>query len=175
MESKKPINHDNSSFKDSLGRYLTIALFYETATGSKEEVVYTLKEKDYKGFLSIKRLYLEMEDITEYEFANKYFENWSHWKKLIASAWFKEHIDVWREELELKFKARSLNQIKRTAKSSAKEAFMANKYLLEKGWEKSTKDKSTVGRPTQEKIKQEAQRLHDEKEIVEKDAQRLLN
>lgn len=178
MKTQTPINPDNSKFKDNLGRYLTLSLFYETSLGSishRDDVMYTLKEHSYEGFPSLRELYLDMEDITEYNFANEYLGGWNHWKKLCKTAWFMEHLTEWREELELKLRARAFNEVKKTAKSSAKEAYMANKYLLEKGWEKDTNKKETVGRPTQEKIKKEAQRLHDEEKVVEDDAARILN
>ena len=65
---------------DGSGKPLTQGLFLEI--GYSDSALYTLKDNDHeyndKALPSIKRLYLEMEDVTEYEFANKYFLGWSH-------------------------------------------------------------------------------------------------
>ena len=78
MENKKIII-DRSALKDSKGRYLTQSLFLEL--GYKEQAVFTLKDDHYtynnKFYPSLKKLYLEEGDVTEYQFANKYLLGWA--------------------------------------------------------------------------------------------------
>lgn len=160
-----------SKFHNASGKFLTRNLFYETAVATKDQVLYTLKEHDHEGYPSLYRLYLEMEDITEYEFANKYFYNYRHWKEISESNWFKVYINRWREELDLKMKARALQDIIKTAKDSkSKSQLSAAKYLLEKGWEPK---ESSAGRPKKEEILKEARKLAEEEEKILSDAKRL--
>jgi hypothetical protein len=70
------------NFKGPQGIYLTKALFLETYVYDKNTVLYTLKSEDTPDFPSLRNLYLNEEDPSEYVFANKYFANWEHWSKL---------------------------------------------------------------------------------------------
>ena len=64
---------DKSKMLDSMQRPLTQSLFLEL--GYTDFAIFTLKEDDYvyndKTYISLKKLYLEMEDPTEYDFANE--------------------------------------------------------------------------------------------------------
>lgn len=143
---------DKTRLKDSQGRPLTQGLFLEVAYDTKY-AVYTKKDEDfeYEGVVypSLKRLYLEMEDPIEYDFANKYLLNWQQWQRICNNKLFKKEIDSWREELELKIRAGALKGLADAAYS--KDNVQAFKYLLEKGWEKRG-----AGRPTKK------QQEHDE-------------
>ncbi len=72
---------DKQKFISHKGIPYTQALFLELGY-DVEAAVYTLKEYDYTYqdtvYPSIKRLYLEMEDTTEYLFANEYFLSYNH-------------------------------------------------------------------------------------------------
>ena len=147
-------------FRNNTNGYYLKGLFYETTLADKTSVSYTLKNEDHVvgdiTYPSLYRLYLELEDTTEYVFANTYLFNWEHWERLVECNWFKPYLERWRKELELKLKAQSLARIKAIAKTSSKETFMANKYLLERGWE--PKDGQTKrGRPSTQEIKNAAQ------------------
>lgn len=136
---------DKEKLKNSQGKRYLRGLFYETTLEDKSTVVYTLKDKDHKGYPSLKRLYLEEEDLSEYNFANKYLDNYEHWLMLVNSLWFKEYLESWREELRLKLEAKYLNKLKEIAEDpeiSKKEAFQATKVLLDR------LKKRSVGRPT---------------------------
>jgi hypothetical protein len=114
-------------------------LFFETTTADKTWVLYTLKDREHEGFPSLYLAYMAMEDLTEYEFANKYLEGWEHWVMLTNCAWFKPYVERWRKELDLKIKARYLKGIKQEAASGSRNALGAMKYLLERGWEPKEK------------------------------------
>lgn len=140
---------DKTRFLDSAGKPLTQSLFLEI--GYAEQAVYTLKEEDhtYNGKLypSIKRLYLEMADVTEYDFANTYFIGWKHWKRLCDNKVIRSYIDEWREELELKMRAKG---IKEAIKAAELGGFQAAKWLADRGW-----DNKGAGRPTKAEIERE--------------------
>ena len=66
-------------FRDeTTGNFYTQGLFLELSYADLRNAVYTLKDFDYefkgKTYISIKRLYLEIGDPTEYEFAQACFE-----------------------------------------------------------------------------------------------------
>lgn len=136
-------------FLDSGGKPLTQSIFLEV--GYSDQAVYTLKEEDheYKGKLypSLKRLYLEMADVTEYEFANTYLLGWRHWKRLCENKLLRKYIDEWREELELKMRAKGVKEAIRAAEAGG---FQAAKWLSDKGW-----DQRGAGRPSKAEVERE--------------------
>ena len=146
------MNIDKRRLKDVSDRPMTQALFLEIGY-QEDKAVYTLKDQDheYKGntYPSLKRLFLEMEDVTEYEFANKYLLGWSHWKRMNENKALRKHFEEWREELELRLRAQGIRAI--IDQSADEKGFQAAKYLAEKGW-----DKKQVGRPSKhDKLREE--------------------
>lgn len=167
-----------AKFRDPSGnRLYTRSLFLEMLSSSNnnsetDTALYTLKPYDYKGLPSLKRLYLEMEDETEYNFAYKYFESYDHWMKIQELSWMKDLIAEWRHELQIKIKAGALTRIKVDAKSNSKSAFQANRYLLEKGWV-DKEEKRRVGRPSKAEIHKAIKEKAEEEERWMKDADRI--
>lgn len=152
---------DKKRFKDSSGRPLTQSLFIENGYRT-EFAVYTLKDDDheYKGntYYSLKKLFLELEDPTEYEFANMYLLGWSHWRRLNENKLMTKHFEEWREELELSLRAQGIRAI--IDQAADEKGFQAAKWLSDRGW-----SKNVVGRPSKsEKVREERMqaRLDDE-------------
>lgn len=118
---------------DTSGRPITQSMFLEV--GYSEAAIYTLKEVDHlyegKTYPSLKRLYLEEEDPTEYDFATKYLLGWKHWQRLCENKLIRKHIDEWREELEMKLRSRA---VKEMIKSAEKGGVQASKWLADRGW-----------------------------------------
>lgn len=170
--------YKGNKFKNSVGAHLLQALFFEVCVDvSRPDTLYTLKTEDHdadgKTYLSIHRAYVEMEDASEYQFALKYFDGWAHWKKLIECSWFKPYLEAMREELDMKLKARSLEKLKDIAADPLnKNHYMANKLIYENGLHIKT-DKR--GRPSKQKIIEEAQKIVKDTTEVEDDFERLLN
>lgn len=140
---------DKKKMLDGGGKPLTQSLFLEV--GYSEQSIYTLKDEDhmYEGKLypSLKRLYLEMEDLTEYEFANTYLLGWRHWKRLCENKLLRKSIDEWREELELKVRARGIREAVKAAEAGG---FQAAKWLADRGW-----SQRVAGRPSKEEVERE--------------------
>jgi len=139
---------DKSKFKTEQGSYITQSLFLEM--GYKTEfAVYTLKGEDHthKGVVypSLKKAYLNLADPTEYMFANKYFADWPHWKRLCENKMLVPHFNEWRDELELKLRSEAIQNVIDITASEGQGSFQAAKYLAERGW-----DKNKVGRPSKE-------------------------
>ena len=109
--------------------------------------MYTLKDFDHNGYPSLYRLYMEIEDPTEFLFARKYLRGWEHWQMLCECTWFQPIVTRWRLELELSIKAKALSRLKQMADEEGKERLQANKALLD--YEKYLEKKLSrrVGRP----------------------------
>ena len=142
---------DKSKFKDTMGRALTQSLFLEPNYNT-EFAVYTLdgEDKTYKGtvYPSLKKLYLQMADPIEYEFATTYLLDWEHWEKLLGNRIIMHHIEKWRHELELKLASEGFRMIL----DQSEDNYQASKWLAEKGWKKQG-----VGRPKKAKEDQQLQ------------------
>lgn len=135
---------------DDRGRYRTLSLFLEIDYDT--DALFTLKGYDHtyegKVYPSLKRLYLETSDPTEYEFATKYLADWDQWQKICENKILRQHVDKWRMELELKLRAEGVQRIIRSARSKGN--WLAAKFLAEKGW-----DVRLAGRPSKEEIERE--------------------
>lgn len=134
---------------DSMGRPITQSLFLEI--GYTDAALYTLKEQDFeyngKVLPSIKRLYLEIADPTEYEFAQTCFLGWSHWQRLCENKAVRKHIDEWRVELEVKLRSRGVKTAMLAAYGGN---FQASKWLADRGW-----DTRGPGRPSKAEVERE--------------------
>ncbi|MGL4584098.1 MAG: hypothetical protein ACRCVU_14095 [Flavobacterium sp.] len=141
---------DKSKLKSN-GMPLTQGLFLEIEY-NKERAVYTLKDEDHEldGVIypSLKRLYLELEDPSEYTFSNTYLLGWEHWQRICANKRLAKDVEQWRYELELKLRARAIQQIK--ALATTPKGFQAAKWLADKGW-----DVKPTGRPSKSDIERE--------------------
>jgi hypothetical protein len=142
--------------KDTLGRYLTHAMFFETKTAGYEPT-FTLKEHDheYEGvkYISMRQRYLEMADPTEYQFAIEVLGSWDHWQKLCNSSLIRTHIDQWRDELTIKLRAQAIQALVKSAVEGGIKGITAAKWLATGSWQ------SGRGRPSkvekERKLKQE--------------------
>jgi hypothetical protein len=134
---------------DSMNKPITQSLFLEL--GYTDFSVYTLKDNDYeykgKVYPSLKRLYLEMADPTEYEFAVTYLIGWRHWKRICENKQIRVYIDEWREELEMKLRSEGVKHAMQSAKLGG---FQAAKWLADRGW-----SNKGAGRPSKEDVEGE--------------------
>jgi hypothetical protein len=134
---------------DSSGRPITQSMFLEI--GYSEAAIYTLKDNDHtyegKVYPSLKRLYLEMEDPTEYTFASEYLLGWRHWQRLCENKLIRKGIDEWREELEMKIRSRAVQQM---IASASKGGVQASRWLADRGW--ATRG---AGRPSKAEVASE--------------------
>jgi len=123
--------------------YRTKALFYEVSYADTTYAQYSLSVFDNPPYVSLYRLYLEMEDTEEFEFANRYFLGMEHWRKLCECTWFKPLLKTMREDLQKKLKSRALRNLKESAQDpKSRSFFQANKYLADKGYLEENPKKS---------------------------------
>lgn len=157
-------------FRNSTNSYRAADLFVEL-NRSDMPAYWTIKPYDKEGYPSLKRLYLEMEDLTEFEFANAYLEGFEHWEYLAKTATLKDHIAQWRKELILKIKARSLQGIIRDAVKENK--YEANKFLIQNGWIDKDEDKKGRGRPSKQEVRDEVLKQAEVQKDLQDDLERL--
>lgn len=162
MSSYQP--DENNPFKSSTGQHYLKPIFYELDLSENKDVsLYTLKDQDHevngKKYPSLRRLYIETADPTEYEFAKLFLDGWSHWKKLRACSWFQEYLNEWMEELEVKLRSQALSNVIDMSKSKThQQHWQANKFLADRGWIPT--EKQVTGPKTREKIRAEAEKIN---------------
>lgn len=142
-----------------------------------ETAPYTLSDADktYKGkvYPSLYKLYIQMADITEYNFANTYLESYQHWDALCGEEFFKPVVARWRKELELKVKSGALLEIiAQSASDDPRKRLEAAKYLYEKVG--IAGNKSTRGRPSKDEVTKEAKKMATEQKIIDKHWEELV-
>jgi hypothetical protein len=166
------VDSPSINLKNAAGSWYLKPIFYEMCGADKSLCLYSLKTEDHKvgkiTYPSLRRLYLEMDDESEYLFAEKYFGGWPHWKRLLSCSWFQDYISDIREELAVRNSAKNLLQIRKKAEEGN---LQANRYLLEQAW----KPKESVGRPSKARIRAEADKLFHEASDVDLDLSRLLD
>ena len=159
-------------FKDPISKnYITQSLFFETAR-NKDFIMFTLKDEDYQpeGYEfklpSLKKLYMQCADPTEYIFATTYLGGWEHWQRIYNNKLFTEMIDNWRYELELSIRSQALRQV--VDFSNTDKGFQAAKLLMEGGW----KDKKR-GAPSKQEKARELKMQSDMAAQINDDLERL--
>lgn len=144
---------------DKMGKFRTQSLFLEL--GYSDEAIFTLKDEDYeyegRKLISLRNLYLQEEDPTEYTFATTYLMGWRHWQRMCENKAIRSYIDEWREELEVKLRCRAVGDAIRAARTGN---FQAAKWVADRGW--ATRG---AGRPSKAEVNHEKQvqaKINDE-------------
>lgn len=163
----------SDKFRNISNQLLTRELFHETAA-KKDRILFTLRENDYDGLPSLRRLYMEANDPTEYQFAIEHLEGYQHWETLCKCAWFKPYVERWRKELELMVRSYGLKNVMKAAAKDGKDSFQASKYLADRGWDK-TRSSSTRGRPSRKEIHEQATRMAEDEARQLDDLERIIN
>ena len=144
------MSDEKKQFYDTEGRPLTQSLFLEIGY-NLDYAIYTFKPYDHhfkgKDYKSIRQLYLDCADITEYEFASKYFIGWHHWKRICENKLVKKQVAEWREELEIRLRCQG---VKAVIANARKGGYQAALWLTKRGW-----DNRAAGRPSSEDIEKE--------------------
>lgn len=160
--------------KDVRNVWRTVSLFEETCEDpAKYPPIYTLKDDDTSSCVSLKRLYLAIEDVTEHTFASTCLGSWEHWQAIADSWTLKPYIEKWRELLELQLRAKYVRMIKEQAElGDGPNSLNATKYLLE-STTSFGKDKTSRGRPSAKEKAQVLAREIKDSSALAADAKRL--
>jgi hypothetical protein len=145
-EEKETVNIDKKKLKGKNGDYITQGLFLELSYNDPKHAIFTLagEDKMYKGknMISLRALYLEMEDPVGYEFANTYLYDYDHWNRMKVNKRIAKEIEKWEDELEIKLRSNAIRAINERADAGD---FSAAKYIAEGKWKQRG-----AGRPTNE-------------------------
>lgn len=188
-------HNTTNKFKGKMGHYMLKSLFWENHAylnfrGSEIEPLYTLKDNDHtveieavqpdgsvrqtrKTYPSLYKLYMQEEDLTEYDFAKKHLDSWAHWQLLQSKDWFQEYILRWRTELELKLRSEAMKAIIDEARVGGRNSYDAKKYILAKGWIDKTAEPSRRGRPSKAEMEARMKETMLSDKQIDEDIKRL--
>jgi hypothetical protein len=148
----------------------TQALFYELQW-DLSKALFTMSDDDKVidgvHLYSLKRLYMEMEDLGEHTFASTYLMGWKHWKQMQGNKRIMEEIEEWRDELEAKMRSRGIETMVGVAAGKGPSASTAAKWLVDGGWKPKK-----VGRPS-EKAKQRDEKVQSDMRAFTADIVRI--
>lgn len=140
-----------TKYKGNSGAMRTASLFYETWIDQKDptsDPVFTFTGKP--GLIDFRSTFVELNDVTGYEWAHKYLGSWEHFERLLKCSWFIPHFEAAVQEIETKWAKEAINKIREIANSEdTKQALGAARYVAEQGWKKKP---STRGRPSKQEI-----------------------
>ena len=177
----KKFEVNKEDMKTAVDAKVTQQLFIEVGYNT-DLAVFTLQDDDreYKGkyLYSLKRLYMEIGDSTEYEFAMTCFCNWQHWLRVrdnkavrtaLAKCGYPNGFDDWVDELEVKQRSEGIRAVQDIASNeTGAKAFQAAKYVAEAGWKKRK-----AGAPSKEEKVRQAKIEAGVTRSVDDDAERL--
>lgn len=127
-------------------KFKTIACFYETnANEAEEPAPYYLGSFDVPGKVSVRQMYMDAADLSDYEFAMELVGAWEHWEVIRDSSWFKPYHERYRAELEAKIRSQAINRYAQAAKAGDPGAL---KWFADKAWNKGSDEKRGKGRPS---------------------------
>ncbi len=157
-------------YLDVLNRYRTQSLFIETFERRTVPPPYTPEftlgpEDHVDGYRSLRKMYIEDEDVTGYTTAMRALGSWDHWLTLKGLVWFSEHLKMWEEELEAKL--RSVGVLGMVALAREKDR-AALQWLSTSGW-----DHRRPGRPSKQEVDAAKKRAALIKGEIDDDAERI--
>jgi hypothetical protein len=158
-----------NKFKDKNHRWFTEGLFLETSRSEhvRPSSFVLNPDNETEERPSLKRLYLECADPTEYKFATEVLGGLKHLRRLEKCSWFRPHLEEWREELEIKLRSEGIQAQRKLA---AKGNVNASKWLAEKGW-----DKRKAGAPSKEETTRERKVSAKMEDELEEHFKRVFN
>lgn len=113
--------------------------------------------------------YVELGDPSGYKAAMDLLGDWEHWKKLAKCPWFKEHMDLWNEEIVAKLRTKGLDTFIRQAdKGDLKAAEWLVGYTPDGPAEKHRR-----GRPSKADVARAAREAAEKNDNLKDDAARL--
>lgn len=125
--------------------YRTRSLFVDVQRHmrSEEDIeasLYWLERRNYTDDDTrpvLKEHYLASMDPTGYETAIKFLGSYDHWDYMMKScAWFRDAVNQWKEELEVRLKSKAIAKIKEIAFSEDKQSLAAAKYIATADYDK---------------------------------------
>lgn len=170
-------NPHGNKFRDGQNRWRTQSLFLEQSwsSTSPDKPIYTMKPSNLPpsvlypdGLPSFSRLYLDLEDYTEYAPATTLLGGWEHWQLLCSSKWFLDYITPIREELEIRLKSKGQKMLLQILSGDDRNSLAAAKYFADAGFRPRK-----AGRPSNAQIEAETRKQVEVQRRIAGDAKRL--
>lgn len=138
---------DRSGFKKPGCKHRTHSLFAETNTNeAAEPSPYSLSD-NVPGKVSVRQIYMDMEDPTEHKFAIELLGSWQHWEVLKNTAWFKPYLESYRAELQARLRGEAIGKMAAALRAGDASAI---KWFAEKDLYTSDVPKAKRGRVSNE-------------------------
>lgn len=160
------------------GRWFTDGLFWERNERLDHCLpVFSLHRdrKDYSNptglLVNCRRTFLALKDPTGYAWAMTYLADYAHWKTLCGLTWFKDALDLWKEELDLLLQSEALKKIEETARGDTQSAYQAAKYLANLEHRRTS---SGRGRPSKAEVAGELKRQTEAAALINDDYNRVF-
>lgn len=165
-----------TAFKDSKGRWLTIALFWEYRASSDENLaLFCLKDDDHvdddgRVYVSLKKRFMSYNHVPgfEHEFALAELGGWEHWERLQANKYIHAAIEGWRREYVIALQCRAVKAIMENATSKDAKGLAAARWLAEKGYVEKR-----PGRVSKDEVERERKQQAAISETLADDMKRL--
>ena len=119
---------------------------------------------------SLKRIYMECSDPTEYQVAMTVFGSLRFWQRQCGNKEIMKFVTEWRDELEIKLRSEAFKSIYETAMEGGPKSVSAAKSVMDKGW---MEKRTGAGRPSKEEVARELKIQAAIKDDFESDAERL--
>lgn len=160
-------------FRDSINRFRTQSLFMEyNPRQEKFPAYFTLADHDRNGFVSVRRIYLELCDPTEFLVGQTLLGDFRHWQALLERPWFRDKVDQWRVELDNKLESEALQALRETVRDpKSASRITAAKAILEKPWRSK---QSTRGRPSKEELEGYRKKAAEDTAELDNDFERIF-
>jgi len=162
-------------YKDTQNRWLTSSLFWDhwiTVQIKDRQInpIFCLHD-DKEGLINCRKTFVAMNDPTGYKWAMEYLGDYAHFKYMVQKCkWFREALEIWREELKIKIQSEAIEIIKLIATKDEKQSMQAAKYLAEYSWDKPTAKR---GRPSAAEITGELKKAVEERTVEDEDFERI--
>lgn len=150
---------EKTAFRNSSGARYTRSMFWETSVNLPiedrvSEPRFTLMT-DKPGLVNFRKAYVQLGDPSGYQMAQRYLEDYDHWRLLMRSPWFKAAKVLWDEELDAKLSSEGMQAIRELADGGehvpVATQLSAAKYLADKTFRKAPSVASR-GRPSKEEV-----------------------
>ena len=186
--AKVPVHPDlYDLFHNKNKTKITKKLFFEESLDDQSYAIFTLHSEDDlivdhfmcrdgkgpmyrvdapKKLYSIRKLYLECRDPTEYTFAKRCFPSWAYWQAVQRIKVLQPHIQSWRDEIEVFMMSEGVREV---ANLASKSNYNAAKFLVEKGWLPKR------GRPTKAELERELKKKAMVQDELEDDLSRVAS
>jgi len=162
----EPMNEQGNPlrFFNESNELVTCGMFLEfDSPDSWVQFTLATYDQNHNGLLvpSIHRLYVEHNDLSEYDFAVTHFYSFAHWELVKSQSWFIDQYRLMRKELEAKLQSKSMRcMVNQITSGTATQATL--KYFSDREFELPVQPETKADmKIDKDYVKQEAAKVHE--------------